>query len=265
MKVKVLTTLSNSYWEKTGQYTVKFWEDHIPKDWEVWLHDTPDLGVRCDKLLESKDKSSWIDQAANIVSQIPEEKHPHGYYKEWLKFCHKSFAQWESYETEPSGILIWIDADVVLKKPLDMSMIEKGLGGKFCGYFGRDRVDPSTNKKVKRYGKFNVETGVIFYNLDHLDAKKFFDIQKNIYLSNEVFNLYDWADTGVFETAMVRTGKESFHDITGHLPPTTEPIPISFLDEYVDHWMGTSNKEARSDISGKALKQKMIRNGLLSS
>ncbi len=265
MKVKILTTLSEEYWNKTGQYTVKFWNNFIPKEWEVWLHDTPELGIQYSHSINSNSKHSWIENAREIVSAIPEEQHPHGYYKEWLKFCHKSFAQWETYEKDPEGIMIWIDSDVVLKKSLDWSVIERGLDGKFCGYFGRDRVDPSINKKVKRYGKFNVETGVIFYNLSHPMAKTFFEIQKNIYLSNEVFKLYDWADTGVFETSMIRTDKSHFHDITGHLPPTTEPIPLSFLDDYVDHWMGVSNKEAREDISGKALKQKMIRSGLLTS
>jgi hypothetical protein len=61
---------------------------------------------------------------------------------------------------------------------------------------------------------------------------KCFEIQKNIYLTNESFKLYDWSDTGVFEESMIRTGKEHFHDITGHLPATPAPMPISFLDEY---------------------------------
>jgi hypothetical protein len=263
MTVKILTTLSQEYWDKTGQYTVKFWNDFIPSKWEFWLHDTPELGIKCSRSLQTKDKNKWIEQAATIANSIPEDKQPFGYYREWKKFCHKSFAQWEAYEEDPTGILIWVDSDVLIKKPFDKSVIERALNGKFCGYFGRDRVDPATNKKVRNYGRFNVETGVIVYNLDHPMAKTFFEHQKNIYLSNDVFKIYDWADTGVFEEAMLRTGKEHFHDITGHLPPTTEPIPISFLDEYIDHWMGVANKEARADLSGPELKRKMIKKGIL--
>ena len=78
-------------------------------------------------------------------------------------------------------------------------MIIRALNGKFCGYLGIDRVDTLTNKKLASYGRLNVETGIIVYNLDHPIAKKFFEIQKNIYLTNESFKLYDWSDTGVFE------------------------------------------------------------------
>jgi hypothetical protein len=265
MKVKILTTLSQEYWNNTGQYTVKFWENFIPSDWELWLHDTPNLGIKNNNSMPTKDKDVWMEQAADVAASIPKDKHPFGYYREWKKFGHKSFAQWEAYEADPTGIMIWIDSDVVMKKMFDTSIISRALNGKFCGYFGRDRVDPAVNKKVRNYGRYNVETGIIVYDLDHPVAKEFFETQKNIYLSNEVFKLYDWADTGVFEESMLRTGKEHFHDITGHLPPTTEPIPISFLDEYIDHWMGSANKEARADLSGAALKRKMIKRGLLKS
>jgi hypothetical protein len=241
MKIKILTTLSQDYWNYTGQYTVKFWKNFIPSDWELWLHDTPELEITYTKSIPTKDKYSWFSEAEKISSSIPENLHPPGYYREWKKFSHKSFAQWEAYEDDPHGILIWLDSDVLIKKNLDESIITRALNGKFSGYFGIDRVVKS--KKIKTYGRLNVETGMIVYNLDHPIAKKFFEIQKNIYLTNEVFKLYDWSDTGVFEESMIRTGKEYFHDITGHLSPTIAPIPASFLDEYIHHWIGCGNKE----------------------
>jgi hypothetical protein len=58
MKIKILTTLSQEYWNYTGQYTVKFWENFIPSDWELWLHDTPELGIKHTKSIPTKDKYS---------------------------------------------------------------------------------------------------------------------------------------------------------------------------------------------------------------
>ena len=263
MKIKILTTLSQEYWDYTGQYTVKFWENFIPSDWELWLHDTPELGIKYTKSIPTKDKYSWFIEAEKIAGSIPKDLHPSGYYREWKKFSHKSFAQWEAYETDPTGVLVWLDSDVLIKKKLDESVIIRALNGKFCGYLGIDRVDTLANKKLASYGRLNVETGIIVYDLDHPVAKKFFEIQKNIYLTNESFKLYDWADTGVFEESMIRTGKEHFHDITGHLPPTTAPMPISFLDDYIDHWIGQAGKAERTDHIGQALKRKMIRRGVL--
>ena len=261
MKIKILTTLSQEYWDYTGQYTVKFWENFIPSDWELWLHDTPELGIKYTKSIQTKDKYPWFIEAEKISSSIPENMHPPGYYKEWKKFSHKSFAQWEAYETDPTGILVWLDSDVLIRKRLDESVITRALNGKFCGYFGIDR--DVSSKKLLKYGRLNVETGMIVYNLDHPVAKKFFEIQKNIYLTNESFKLYDWSDTGVFEESMIRTGKEHFHDITGHLPATTSPISISFLDDYIEHWIGTGGKAERADHAGQKVRKKMIQNGVI--
>jgi len=259
MKIKILTTLSQEYWDYTGQYTVKFWKNFIPGDWELWLHDTPELGIKYTKSIPAKDKYSWFAEAEKIPSSIPRDLQPPGYYREWKKFSHKSFAQWEAYETDPTGILVWLDSDVLIKKQLDQSVITRALNGKFCGYFGIDRVSPNKTK----YNRLNVETGIIVYNLDHPVAKKFFEIQKNIYLTNEAFKLYDWSDTGVFEESMVRTGKEHFHDITGHLPPTSLPISISFLDEYITHWIGVAGKAERADHAGQKVRKKMIQQRII--
>ena len=258
MKVKILTTLSQEYWDYTGQHTVKFWKNFMPGDWELWLHDTPELGIKYTKSIPTKDKYLWLIEAEKISSSIPENLHPPGYYREWKKFSHKSFAQWEAYEADPTGVLVWLDSDVFIRKQLDESVVTRALNGKFCGYFGIDRVD-TTSKKLSGYGQLNVETGMIVYNLDHPVANKFFEIQKNIYLTNESFKLYDWSDTGVFEESMIRTGKEHFHDITGHLPATPAPMPISFLDEYIEHWIGDAGKETRSDHIGQNLKTKMMK------
>lgn len=258
MKTKVLTTLSNEYYENTGQYTVQYWKDQMPSDWEFWVHDTPDLPIKATHSIQQKDKNTWIEKAAEVASTKPQ---PPGYMKEWHKFCHKSFAQWETYEHDPNGIMIWFDSDVRWKKQPTVDAMRKALNGKFCGYFGRDRVD--TTQKKKQYPKLNIEACFIIYNLDHPKAKEFFAHFKNIYLSMEVFDLYDWCDTGVFEEAMLRTGKEHFNDITGDLPPALAPLPISFLDEYFEHWMGSANKEARDDLSGKKERDKLIKRGLL--
>lgn len=258
MKIKILTTLSETYWEKTGQYTVKYWRSKMPTDWEFWVHDTPALPIGNTHSIPAIDKDAWIEKAKLVAATKPI---PPGYMSEWHKFCHKSFAQWETYEADPTGIMVWFDSDVLWKNPPTQEAILKALDGKFCGYFGRDRVD--TTQKKKQYPKLNIEACIIVYNLDHPIAKEFFKEFKDIYLSMRVFDGYDWCDTGVFETAMHKFPKEYFNDITGHLPPALAPLPISFLDQYFEHWMGSANKELRDDASGKKEKFKMSKRGLI--
>jgi hypothetical protein len=263
-KMKIITTFSNKYWRRTGQYTVTEWKKLMPSDWQLWIHDTPtDLPINYDVSVNCPNKNTWIMEAEKIAKQ---KIAPMGYYSEWSKLCHKSFAQWECYEKDPTGIMIWMDADIKFRKPLDSDVFKNLVKNKFCAYLGRDRVDTKKSIYVESYGQYEFlspETGIIIYNCDHYISKDFFKNMKNIYLSMEVFNLYDWSDTGVFYTCVKQFNKEYFNDITENLPAIPSPLTISVLDEYLEHWMGTANKKNKKDITGLNEKQALKNQGLI--
>lgn len=259
MKVKVITTMSQEYWDKVGQYSVSTWPSLKPNGWEFWLHDTPDLPLLVDRKIQDTDKNKWINEAGPISLNFPE---PPGYQREWRMFCHKSFAIWESYTQEPTGIMVWCDADVKWLQPLTDDILEQCLNGKFCGYLGRDRVDTSGTAK-KKYSRLTPETCFIVFDLDHPIAKDFFTKFENIYKSMELFKLYSWCDAAVFEHVMHQFPAECFNDITKDNPPAIAPLPLTFLNDYIEHWMGWSNKDARDDVSGKKEKAKILKRGLL--
>lgn len=275
MKIKLVTTMSEKYWQATGQYTVSDWKQNMPEDWELWLHDTPDIPVQYDKRLPSsvcanphwKGKLSekenyWHDAQAFTTNLTP----PPGYMKEWKRFSHKSFAQWETAFADMSGIMVWMDADVKIRKPLNKEVLLECLDGKFCGYFGRDRVntkDPAYKKEYRHYEKLTIEGCFLIYNLDHPIARKFFTAFKNTYLSMAMFSYFDWCDTGAFEYTKSFFPAENFNDITGHLPPVPSPLTISILDEYLEHWMGTINKRERADVVGQKEKEMLKQRGTI--
>lgn len=263
-KMKIITTLSKKYWKRTGQYTVANWKSLMPDESKLWIHDTPtDLPFSYDISVDCPIKNNWIISADQIAGK---KNPPPGYYKEWNKLCHKSFAQWECYEKDPKGIMIWMDADMKFRKKLSTNVFENLVKDKFCAYLGRERVDTKSDLYKSAYGQYDFlspETGVIVYNCDHPIAKDFFETMKKIYLSMEVFDLYDWSDTGVFYTCVKRFDKKYFNDMTAHLPPVPSPLTISILDEYLEHWMGTANKKNKQDIIGTKEKQELISQGLL--
>jgi hypothetical protein len=255
MTVKVITTMSQEYWDKVGQYSVSTWPDLMPTDWEFWLHDTPDIPLITSKKIIETEKYNWIN-AAEPVSKM--SMAPPGYQSEWIMFCHKSFAMWEAYKIEPKGFMVWCDSDVKWFKQPNIELLQKCLDGKFCGYLGRDRVDTSTTAK-KKYARLTPETCFIVFNLDHLIANEFFNKFENVYKSMQLFELYSWCDAAVFEHVMNMFPKEYFNDITKNNPPAIAPLPLTFLSEYFEHWMGWTNKEAREDISGKKEKEKILK------
>lgn len=257
--IKVITTMSQEYWDKVGQYSVVTWPRLIPDGWKLWLHDTPDLPIKIDRSIKETEKCKWIEEAEKVADSYPQ---PPGYQREWKMFCHKSFAMWESYNLEPTGIMIWCDSDVKWLKSPSMDLIGKCLNGKFCAYLGRDRVDTSKTAK-RRYSKLTPETCIVIFDLDHPIAEKFFHRFEEIYKSMELFKLYSWCDAAVFEQVKNEFSEEYFNDITKNNPPAIAPLPISFLNEYFEHWMGWSNKEARDDVSGKKERTKLIKRGVI--
>lgn len=253
--IKIITTMSQSYWDRVGQYSVSTWPTLMPDGWELWLHDTPDIPLKVNKKISGEEKAEWIKQAHIASDGKPQ---PPGYQKEWEMFCHKSFAQWECYKLDPQGIMVWCDSDVKwLKQPTE-ELLRQCLDGKFCGYLGRDRVDTSQTAK-RKYSKLTPETCIIVYNLDHPAAREFFSRFEEVYKSMKLFDLYSWCDAAVFEHVKSSLPSEYFNDIGKNDPPAVAPLPFNFLSEYFEHWMGWTNKEAREDLSGKKEKEKYLK------
>lgn len=258
MSTSIVTTFSPKYWKRTAQYTVKDWRSYMPSDWNLILHNSPKVNVGQDLNLTSSKKDSWY----NSAKLIEKDTRP-GFMKEWNKFYHKSFAQWETYEHNPNGILIWMDADVKFKKPLTDALIKECLNDKFCAYLGRDRVntqDPIFEKRYSQYDYLSPETCFIVYNLNHPLAKDFFNSFKEIYTSMKLFDNFSWCDAGAFITTVNKFSKESFNDITGHLLPTPLPLNVSILDEYLEHWIGTANKKNKTDNISASINSKVFKN-----
>jgi hypothetical protein len=259
-RTKVITTMSQEYWDKVGQYSVSTWPALMQKDWQLWFHDTPNLPITYHVNFSSPAKYEWWKSAEEMDSRFTKKQKPYGYQKEWKTFSHKSFAQWESYEKEPAGLMVWCDADVKWKVSPTTDLLLKCLDGKFCAFMGRDRVNPAEQKK-RKYKKLPNETGILIYNLDHPVAETFFKNFKNVYLSLKLFDGYDWSDCGAFETAMIETDKKYFNDLTLSQPPAINPLPLTILGNYFEHWMGWRNKEAQADLSGNREKEKIMKVG----
>ena len=256
--------MSKKYWDKTGKYTVPDWKRNIPSNWKIWCHDTPKINANIDKYISAThEKQAWFEKA-KLYSQ--KFNQPVGYMKEWHKFYHKSFAQWETYFEEPKGFMIWLDSDVKIRKPLNDKVILECLKGNFSAYFDRSKVDTKNPLFVNNYGMYErltIESGIIIYNLDHPIAKNFFNTFRETYTSMELFNLMDWCDTGAYENAKNKFDQKYFEDINSNLPAVPSPLSISILDPYLEHWMGTANKKIKQDIKGTKQKENLIKNGII--
>jgi len=263
MSVTIVSTLSKKYWKQTGQYTLPTWKSNIPNSWKLCLHDSPAIPIDIDQyIVSSIEKTKWFEDACQYTKDLKQPLPP-GFMKEWKKFYHKSFAQWETCNNINSKFLVWCDADVKYKKPLTEELLKECLNGKFCGYFGRDRVNTQDSLFIKDYGQYKTltpETCFIVYDLTHPISNDFFNSFKEIYLSMELFNNMSWCDAGAFITAVNKFPNYYFNDITKDIVPTPCPLNVSLLDEYIEHWIGTINKKNKKDIKGVLLKERIFKN-----
>lgn len=103
-----------------------------------------------------------------------------------VKFAHKVFAiSSASTHVMPSGVLAWLDADVVTTKSVPSGLVEHLLGDAACAYLGRDGV--------------HSECGFVAFSIP--EARPLISEWMNLYYSGDVFSLKEWHDSFVFDYA----------------------------------------------------------------
>lgn len=211
LAASVITTMPNAAWEVYG----KRFLEAFTKNWPAQI---PLLVVLDDDLLIPDVTKLLRPQDACAVHNNPDRKafldrnkgkdDPQNYRKQALRFCHKVFALkngadfWKSVEgPEKARYLIWIDADVLITRPVSLEEIVACLPeqGAAVSYMGRKDWDHSECGWMA----FDLQTG----------GDKIIDGMVEYYTSDKVFELEQWHDSYIFDKVMAKAivdGVESF-------------------------------------------------------
>lgn len=155
-----------------------------------------------------------------------------GYWFRWdaYKFCRKVFAIQAVAHLVGSGLLFWIDADVVTFARVPEELYIQVLP---------IQVPLSC---LSREG-YHSECGFVGYNLDHSHALPFLDRFAELYALDTVFQLDEWHDSWVFDWLRTHLAVETYlipHKNASH------PFINSVLGAYMDHCKGARKKAGRS-------------------
>lgn len=96
------------------------------------------------------------------------------------RFSRKSFAQIDAAKRVPSGMLFWIDADVVFS----------------------DKFDPPTEFECMAYlgrPEWHSCASFVGWNLDRPEARAFMEHYRRLYRDGDVFRLPEWHDSYVLD------------------------------------------------------------------
>jgi hypothetical protein len=240
MKIGIVSTFSDQGYEDYAKNFVTSLNNNLDKSVEVFLY------IDDNKRLFKRSHNINIINLEKAVPNLTEFKNRNktkpidSFMNDGVRFSHKSYAIWHAAMHSGVDILIWLDADTELVRPLSAEYLQKFLpNGYFTSYLGRDTYS---------------ETGFIAFDLRNPYTKEFFDVFKNYYDSDKIYTLEAYTDCHVFDAT--RKELENLKKITGYnlTPNITKSHFNQTFKGYMIHFKG-GRKEKRDETIAKLRKK----------
>lgn len=170
MKYRFVTSMSQAGYEEYGRNFLDSWTLNLP----LTVYSEDDLLIPCVDLREDASLMAFLENCPESTD----------YRYQAGKFAKKVFAITDP-ERNHDGWKIWIDADVVVEKPITYQFLEsvcpEGMMGSYLG----------------RKDWHHSECGWVAYNLQY--ATEFLKDFREIYTSGEIFDHLEWHDSYLFD------------------------------------------------------------------
>ena len=156
------------------------------------------------------------------------KKEGYSYRHDAYKFARKVFAVADAARRQHRGRLFWIDADVVVQKPVSLEFLRERLPDEISLCYLKRRLAHS-------------ELGFVGYNLELLETHAFITAYEREYAEDLFLDRAHWDDCSVFD-ALVAEIAPSTRRIKHH--SEAQPFDHSVLGQYMIH-----NKGKRKDLA----------------
>jgi len=238
-----VTSLSRAYYDEIANLTMPSWSD-LPGDVVIVWDDKPvDFGF-------GKTFSFWKD----VVS--PDDP----WIREGMggtkadRFWKKSRVQiWAARRYK--GLVVWIDADIMLTKRITKSeAIEK--------LHPRTDVWGTLNCGDDFHGKDFIDTGIVAFNTRHENFEEFIRDYSLVWYDGRIYNLpqpYDhYAVTSMRNKWKMKTYVPHYSTWTSTHSDIINRFAMenSYLKDNFKHYLGIDNKNLLNEASGKPIKEK---------
>ena len=209
-----VTTMSMKYYKECGYRYIDTFLRHSPPDriLHVWTEDgIPEHPqVKQYKLQDTDFYNNWT-----LTCKKPKVR----------TFSIKVGVQYEAAKILTGDVLVWIDADVYATQPLTDKFLNvlEPQGTRLANYMGQENNS-------------GPETGILSYNRNHPNFKKFMEDFINVYYSGKIFNLTMPVDTFAWWEVKNTMPDEDFH--TWSNSSNSHVFYVSELRQWIDHAKG---------------------------
>lgn len=223
--ISIITTLTSDIWESYANRSIPSWFDIFPSDTKFFFNCNfqPMADQRITYIDDNNEKIKFIatNREKNRINKYPGPS----VTKRWETYCHKVFAQYDAAMLCKTKYLIFLDADIKALKPFSIKEVSFLIGDSIGGCMMRDEVP--------------TESSLIIYNMQHPKIFGFFEVFRNFYIDETVFDMVQWDDSYVFDQARKNF---NFKSLSGKYSKFLDPIALGPMGEYFDHWMSKSSK-----------------------
>lgn len=244
MNIAVITTFPNNCWNVYAEQMLQSFTAYWPKEIPLLVALDDDLLLPdVEKLLRPKLDGvviGWTDEHKTFVDRNKDKDDPNNYRKQPVRFCHKVFAIYDAYmaakEAKESGTpntpryLIWMDADVVIAKPVTMDDIKKCLPkeGDAVAYLGRKDWEHS-------------ECGWLAFDLE-ADGDVIIQDLYDTYKTDMILAMQQQHDSWAFDQVLYNKGMLGATNLTKD-KPGMEIWPQSPMAAWSIHYKGPAAKQ----------------------
>lgn len=248
-KIALTTTFPN--WAEYPKESIESWLKNFPAEivpligldpcsklpeTEEWLLPLIEERTKQETLFISRE---FPPEQLEFLKRNKQKRSPQDYRMNYVRFSFKVFTIHQALIfalDHDFDFLIWLDADVVLKKDLPMEKIEEWLPkDAVASYLGRKDWDHS-------------ECGFMIFNL-RKGGKEFIERLCAMYVTDEVLTLPQWHDSYVFDVVKEEFNKANGKDVFINLSEGVEGRDVfdnCVLTEFMEHKKGKRKFKANN-------------------
>jgi hypothetical protein len=151
-----------------------------------------------------------------------------------FKFCRKVFAQADAATRLGAGRMIWLDADIVTRRPVPEELLQYLVDDRdTITYLGRQK--PTS------------ECGFVGYNLDRSNVREFLRVFAKDYSTDRVFSRTEQHDSYVFDRLREEMGIQGRSLARW---PQSKVFQDSVLGIFMSHFKGQGKRQKLQEIAG---------------
>lgn len=231
MKIEIYTSQSLDYYDSIGKYSIASALKFLPKRSKIVV------------TTEDYDKFPKMAKPINLIDLYSINNGFAEFEKRWFgktmnkvtNFAKKGYTVLHALESSDADIMIWLDADAFIKKPLSIENILRVLNENLSAHLG----------VTHNSSEFTVESGFFIFNLNHPGRRDFAKLYRDYYDNDRCENMGRFYDSNV-HGHVVKDCEQlgySFTEMNLRQKGNT-PLKGSMVEEFVGHFKGKVKQEA---------------------